>query len=89
MRKGSNVRLTEEAHTLLREKAKNIGNPMKTIASEAVISLFKRELKLNAYMARINGLEDELNTVKRYAGGLFVIGAIVSGCLGYVIGATL
>ena len=79
MTKGMTVRLTDEAHALLAEKAKNIGNPMKTIASEAIISLFKRELKLNAYMARINGLEKEVDASKRYV--LFVLGITAGLCL--------
>ena len=77
----SNVRLTDDAHTLLVEKAKNLGDSMKEVASEAVISLFSRELKYNAYIARINRLEKEVDNSKWYAGGLFILGAVVSGCV--------
>lgn len=85
----SNVRLTDEAHALLAEKAKNLGNSMKSVASKAVISLFKRELKYNEYIAHINELEKELNTTKRYAGKLFALGTVVSGCVMFFVGAML
>lgn len=86
MTKTSNVRLTGEAHTLLAEKAKNLNESMKAIASEAVISLFKRELKYNEYIARINELEKEVQDKKHYAGGLFVLGAVVAGTVMFFVG---
>ena len=88
-REGATVRLTEEAHALLAEKAKNLGDSMKEVASEAILSLFKRELKYNEYIARINGLEKEVDTIKRYAGKLFVLGTVVSGCVMFIVGAML
>ena len=89
MSKYGGVRLTDEAHALLVEKAKSLGNSMKSVASEAVISLFKRELKYNEYIARINELEKVLNTTKYYAGKLFILGAVVSGCVMFVVGVML
>lgn len=89
MSKYGGVRLTDDAHALLVEKAKILGNSMKSVASEAVISLFKRELKYNEYITRISRLEKELNTVKRYAGKLFVLGTVVSGCVMFIVGAML
>jgi len=86
MSKGITVRLTPEAHELLSEKAKNLGDSMKAVASEAVISLFKRELKYNEYISRINRLEDKLNRIKRHAGMLFVLSAVVSGCVMFFVG---
>ena len=87
--KGKAVRLTDKAHVLLTEKAKDLNVSMVKVASEAILSLFKRELKYNEYIARINGLEDELNTVKRYAGKLFVLGTVVSGCVMFFVGVLL
>ena len=86
IRKGTTVRLSEEAHALLKEKAKNLGQSTKEVVSEAILLLFKRELKYNEYIARINELEKELNTVKRYAGKLFVLGTVVSGCIMFIVG---
>ena len=83
MSKGNNVRLTPEAHGLLAEKAKNLDDSMKGVASEAIISLFKRELKYNEYIARINGLEKKVQDTKRFAGGAFILGALASGCVVY------
>jgi hypothetical protein len=85
--RGNNVRLTEQAHQLLAEKAKNLGDSMKEVASEAIISLFKRELKYNEYIARINGLEKKVQDTKRFAGGVFILGAVVSGCVMFFVGA--
>ena len=81
----AHVRLTDEAHELLAEKAKNLDESMKEVGSEAVISLFKRELKYNEYIARINGLEKEVDADKRYAGFLFVLGTVVGGVVGGVV----
>ena len=86
MSKYGGVRLTDEAHALLAKSSKNLGDSMKSVASEAVISLFKRELKYNEYIARINWLEKEVSIIKRYAGKLFILGAIVSGCVMFVVG---
>jgi len=83
MREGKNVRLTEEAHQLLVEKAEHLGNSMKEVASEAVISLFQRELKYNEYLERINRLETKVHNNKRFAFGAFVLGALTSGCVVY------
>ena len=84
-RKGTTVRLTEEAHQLLAEKAKDLGDSMKRLASEAVILLFSRELKYNAYNERINELQTEVYHAKRFAGIMFVLGAVVSACGAYLV----
>ena len=84
--RGNNVRLTEQAHQLLTENAKNLGDSMKEVASEAIISLFKRELKYNEYIARINQLKAQIRDTKHFAGGLFVLGAVVSGCVMFFVG---
>ena len=89
MGKGKAVRLTPEAHALLAEKARDLNVSMVKVASEAILSLFKRELKYNEYIARINELEKVLNTTKRYARKLFVLSAVVSGCVMFFVGAML
>ena len=89
----NNVRLTDEAHALLKEKATNLGQSMKEVVSEAVISLFKRELKYNEYIAqadrlkeRIKDLQKTVRDSNRHADGMFILGAVVSGCLMFFVG---
>ena len=87
--KGSNVRLTSEAHELLAEKAKNLGDSMKEVASEAIIALFKRELKYNEYIAHIKQLnEASLKLQKRLLVYLFS-SASIGTAAGIVIGLVI
>ena len=85
--RGNNVRLTAEAHQLLAEKAKNLGDSMKEVASEAIISLFKRELKYNEYIACISQLKAQIRDSKGFAFGTFALGALASGCVMFFAGA--
>ena len=78
MQNRNNVRLTDEAHALLKEKATNLGQSMKEVVSEAVLSLFKRELKYNEYIARIKWLEKEVDTPDFRS---FFLGIVAGGIL--------
>ena len=95
MRKGSNVRLTDEAHTLLAEKAEDFGATMKEVASEAIFLLARgdeRDKEFRAYEDRLNemikSLQKTVHNSRRVA-GIFALGAIAAGCLMFAAGVTL
>ena len=96
MRKGSNVRITDEAHGLLTEKAEHLGATMKEVASEAIFLLARGDERAKRFRAqedrlkeRIKGLQKTVRDSRRYAFGTFVLGAVVAGCLMFAVGVTL
>ena len=95
MRKGSNVRLTEEAHILLAEKAGYFGTSMKEVASEAIFLLARGDEKAKEFRAqadrlkeRIKDLQKTVRDSNRHADGMFILGAFVSGCLMFAVGVS-
>lgn len=69
-RSGNNVRLTEQAHALLSEKAEDYNATQKDIASEAIMMMF-------------NLRDNEKQDNRRYAFGTFALGALAGGCVMY------
>ena len=96
MQNRNNVRITDEAHGLLTEKAEYIGATMKEVASQAIILLAKREDWAKKFRAeedrlkeRIKNLQKTVRDSRRFAFSCLFSGAIVAGCLGFVLGVTL
>ena len=86
MAKGNNVRITDEAHALLAEKAEDYNANMKEIASEAILMLIKgkdRNKELHVLLAVAN---NTIQDIKHATFGSFVLGAVVAGCLGFFVG---
>jgi len=88
MSEGKAVRITDDAHELLTEKAEDYNITQKEIASEAILTLFRNKRKIKAcnerleeYSGRIIRLRREIRDTNRYALGTFLIGAAVSGCV--------
>ena len=96
MQNRNNVRITDEAHALLSEKAEDYNVSMKDFASEAVLLLAKgKEIKKECCMLldrandRIIVLDARILNNSRYAIGAFALGAVVAGCLMFFVGAVL
>ena len=96
MQNRNNVRITDEAHILLAEKAGYFGTSMKEVASEAIVLLATRENKVKECLTlldkaneRITVLDARILNNSRHAFGAFVLGAIVAGCLMFAVGVTL
>ena len=100
----SNVRITDEAHGLLTEKAEYLGATMKEVASEAIFLMFSKERAQKDCMGlieegkkeciaqrdglkeRVKGLQKIVRNSRRHADGMFILGAIVAGCLMFFVG---
>ena len=88
-RKDNTVRLTEEAHLLLAEKAKHLGDSMKEVASEAITSYVGRQTKEIEWYTQVCKEKAKLTRLREL---VVVLGLTmwVLGCmLGFVIGAML
>ena len=85
-RSGNNVRLTEQAHALLAEKAVDYNATQKDIASEAILMLVKREGRERMLLAAVSRLEKKEQDNKLFAFSTFVLGAIASGCAMFFVG---
>ena len=92
MENRNNVRITDEAHGLLTEKAEHLGATMKEVASEAIILLATRGDKikechtlLDRANSRITVLDARILNNSRHV----VLGATVVGCLIFAVGAVL
>ena len=87
-RKGTTVRLTEDAHQLLAEKAKDLGDSMKELATEAIFCLVRNEEKdkeIQAMHSEPIWLRKEDENRKRFVLCAFILGAIVSACGAYLV----
>ena len=89
----NNVRITDEAHALLKEKAELFDTPMKEVASEAIFQLARGDERAKRFRAqadrlkeRIKGLQKTVRDSRRFAFGTFLLGAIVAGCLMFAVG---
>ena len=92
MENRNNVRITDEAHALLAEKAEDFGATMKEVASEAIVLLARRKERFKKFRAQEDRLKERIKGLQkmvRYAFGLFILGAIAAGCLGFFVGVTL
>jgi len=90
MSKGFNVRLSQESHMLLAEKAKKLGIPMKELASEAILVLFKKkEAKVNEDKAKIARLQSELRWQVKATRAAFVLGIVVSAIACFLVSVLL
>ena len=90
MRNGNNVRLTEEAHAILAEKAEDFGVSMKEVASEAIKLFVKRWDKDKECIAHLERLQERIKRLqkivqdnRRFAFCTFLLGALASGCVVY------
>ena len=93
MQNRNNVRITDEAHGLLAEKAEHLGATMKEVASEAIFLLARGDERAKEFRAqadrlkeRIKDLQKTVRANRRYAIGTFALGAIVAGCLVFFVG---
>lgn len=91
-RTGNNVRLTEQAHIVLSEKAENLNVSMKEIASEAIFVLAKKEDRekeqrehIEIFEKRVAILSKRIRDNKFFALGTFLLGAVIGGALTFVI----
>jgi len=89
MTKGNNVRITEEAHRVLVEQSEEHDISMKEIASDAVISLFKRRQRERNLLEDIARLEKKLQDSKWYALGAFILGAVAAACVMFFVGGVI
>ena len=94
MANSNNVRITDEAHALLKEKAENFDTPMKEVASEAILARGDERAKRFRAQAdrlkeRIKDLQKTVRDSRRHAIGTFALGAVVAGCLGFFAGVAL
>ena len=92
MQNRNNVRITDEAHGLLTEKAEHLGATMKEVASEAIVLLATRGDKvkecytlLDRANSRITVLDARILNNSQHV----VLGAFVSGCLMFALGAMI
>ena len=81
--KGNNVRLTEQAHQLLAEKAEDYNVSMKDVASEAIVLLTKRDNMEKECSALLEKAERKEKDNLRRSFGTFILGALASGCVVY------
>lgn len=89
MRKGSNVRLTDQAHGLLAEKAEYYNVSMKDFASEAVQALAKGKDRNKELRVLLDTANQRIQDDKWRAIGTFILGAIAAGCLMFAVGVAL
>ena len=96
MENRNNVRITDEAHGLLTEKAEHLGATMKEVASEAILLLVRGDERAKEFRAQVDRLKERIKDLqktvrdsRRHADGMFILGAFVSGCLMFVVGVML
>lgn len=85
-KKGKAVRLTDQAHAILAAKSDEFGISQKEIASEAILMLHKKEERQRRLLADVAQLEKKVQDYKRFAGGLFILGAVAGGCVMFFVG---
>jgi len=83
MRKGTTVRLTEQAHMLLLEKAEDYNTTMKAVASEAIFLFARGEDKDDE---RIIHLKARITRLKQAFVFYVLLIGIAMGILGFITG---
>lgn len=90
-RKGTTVRLTDHAHTLLTEKAEDYSSEghkisMKDIASEAIFMSVQGEHRDNEQRAHIELLKFKAREFKQLAVFYVLLAGVSFGLLGFIVG---
>ena len=83
------VRLTDEAHALLAEKAVDYEESMKDVASEAIFSLDKRETKDKECRRHIEALKAGIQRVREERAFYILLVGVAGGILGFIIGTVI
>ena len=96
MRKTNNVRLTEQAHLLLSEKAEEYKTSMKAVASEAIFLLVQGEDRdkeqrnaIEIYEKRVAVLAKRIQDNRDIAIIALGLSTLIGGCLGVIIGVMI